>query len=293
VTDIDLNPPPGAIVVGVDSSPDSDRAVIWALGLAERTHQPVHFVHVQPSPPPYVEGDQAHEVWERAGRAVLDTAVAEAEQVHGVPVSAQTVNDTGEATAEALVRVSTDAAMLVLGARGHGGFSGLLMGSVSQHAARLAACPVVAVRAQADPRADRVVVGVDDSDGAQDALAVAFEIASRRHTDLTAIHASHAQTLYGRGVSKLPARGNAAGSLREQKAALDRLVAPWQQKYPMVTASTEVVPGHPGEVLTDASERASLVVVGSRGRGAFTGMLLGSVGQEVLHRARCPVVIAR
>lgn len=291
--DMDGAPPTGAIVVGVDSSPDSDRAVIWALGLSERTHQPVHFVHVQPSAPPYVSDDQAQEMWERAGQAVLDTALAEAEQVHGVPVSAQTIHDTGEAAAEALVRLSGDAAMLVLGARGHGGFSGLLMGSVSQHAARHATCPVVAVRAQADPRADRVVVGVDDSEGAQDALAVACDMASHRRTGLTAIYAGHAPSLYSRGATILPMRTDVAEHMGEQQQMLARLLAPWQQKYPSVPVTPEVIPGHPGEVLANASERAALVVVGSRGRGAFTGMLLGSVGQEVLHRARCPVVIAR
>jgi nucleotide-binding universal stress UspA family protein len=267
--------------------------VIWALGLAERTHQPVHFVHVQPSPPPYVGSDQNRESWERAGQTILDTALAEAEQVHGVPVSSENVVDTGEATAEALVRISSGAAMLVLGARGHGGFSGMLMGSVSQHAARHARCPVVAVRAQAEPSADRVVVGVDESDGAQDALAVGFELASRRKAGLTAVYAWHAASLYGRGAGLLPMRGDVAEHLGEQQQMLARLLGPWQQKYPSVQVLPEVVPGHPGEVLTHASERAALVVVGSRGRGAFTGMLLGSVGQEVLHRAKCPVVIAR
>jgi nucleotide-binding universal stress UspA family protein len=290
--DMDSTAPAGAIVVGVDSSPDSDRAVIWALGLAERTHQPVHFVHVQPPAPPYVGDEQSQQLWEQAGRTVLDSAVAEAEQVHGVPVSAQTLNTSG-ATAEALVEAGRDAAMLVLGARGHGGFTGLLMGSVSQHAARHASCPVVAVRAQADPRADRVVVGVDDSDGAQDALAVAFELASRRKVGLTAVLAWHAPTLYERGTGVLPMRGDAGEHLSEQQQALARLLAPWQQKYPAVAVTPEVIPGHPGEVLTDASQRAALLVVGSRGRGAFTGMLLGSVGQAVLHRAACPVVIAR
>lgn len=290
--DMDSTAPAGAIVVGVDSSPDSDRAVLWALGTAERTHQPVHFVHVQPPAPPYVGDEQSQQLWEHAGRAVLDAAVAEAQQVHGVPVSAQTIHEAG-ATAESLVDASRGAAMLVLGARGHGGFTGLLMGSVSQHAARHATCPVVAVRAQADPRADRVVVGVDDSDGAQDALAVAFEMASRRRVGLTAILAWHAPSLYRQGAGWRPTRADVGEHLGDQKQMLSRLLAPWQQKYPTVTVTPEVVPGHPGEVLVNAALRAAMVVVGSRGRGAFSGMLLGSVGQEVLHRAACPVVIAR
>jgi nucleotide-binding universal stress UspA family protein len=286
-------PQTGAIVVGVDSSVDSDLAVSWALALAERTHRPVHFVHVQPAAPPYVSGEEALESWDRAGQSVLDLAVAEAEQVHGVPVSAQNVRDDGRATAEVLTRLSREAFLLVLGARGHGGFSGLLMGSVSQHASRHATCPVVAVRAPADPRAHRVVVGVDDSEGAQDALGIAFEVAAARRLDVTAIHAWHAPSLYGPGVAVLPMRQDVGEHLGEQEQMLARLVAPWRQKYPAVAVTTEVIPGHPGEVLGTASEHAALVVVGSRGRGAFAGMLLGSVGQEVLHRARCPVAIAR
>jgi nucleotide-binding universal stress UspA family protein len=88
-------------------------------------------------------------------------------------------------------------------------------------------------------------------------------------------------------------RSNVIDQLGEQQQLLARLLAPWQQKYPAVDVVPEVVPGHPGEVLANASERAALVVVGSRGRSAFAGMMLGSVSQEVLHRARCPVVIAR
>lgn len=289
---MDVPTPTGAIVVGVDASEDSDRAVIWALGMAEPSGTPVHFVHVQTSAPSYLLDETGRQKWERAGQAILDAAIEQAEQVPTVPVSRQTIFEPGVATADGLVSASRDASMVVVGTRGHGGFAGLLVGSVSQHVARHADCPVAAVRAQADPHANRVVVGVDDSEGAQEALALAFEIAAQHGVGLTAVHAFHAPSLYGRGVV-LPMPGDVGEHLASEQQELARVLAPWEQKYPGVPVTPEVIPGHPAEVLTHASGRAALVVVGSRGRGAFTGLLLGSVGQQLLHLAQCPVLIAR
>lgn len=289
---MDVATPTGAIVIGVDASEDSDRAVTWALGTAEPGRTPVHFVHVQTCAPSYLLDEIGRQKWERAGEAILDAAVEKARQVPTVPVSRQTIFEPGVATADGLVSASKDASMVVVGARGHGGFSGLLMGSVSQHVARHASCPVAAVRAQRELHADRVVVGVDASEGAQEALALAFQLAAQRGVGLTAIHAWHSPSLYGRGVV-LPMPGDVGEHLATERQELERWLAPWEQKYPGVPVTPEVIPGHPAEVLAHASGRAALVVVGSRGRGAFSGLLLGSVGQQVLHLATCPVLIAR
>lgn len=216
----------------------------------------------------------------------------QAERVDGVRVTSETVADTGVATAEALVSTSTDAAMLVVGARGHGGYAGLLMGSVSQHAVRHAHCPVVTVRPPMHEEENRVVVGVDHSDGAEDALAFALQIASLRGAPLMAIHAWRAPSLHGAGVT-LPMPADTGRAIRIEEQRLAEQLAPWRRKYAGVRIGSEVVPGHAAPVLTDASDHAALVVVGSRGLGAFAGMLQGSVSQAVLHHAQCPVAVAR
>lgn len=287
-----VHTPPGAVVVGVDSSADGDRAVEWALAHASRTHQPVHLVHVSPRTlPPAHSFPGARTVAEETEEAdtVLEEALAVAQGVDRV--TAERVEDPLLATGEALVLAARDASMLVVGARGHGGLTGLLMGSVSQYAARHATCPVVTVRKPTDLGADRIVVGVDDSDGAQDALALGFELASDRGVGVTAVHAWHAVGTHGPGVA-LPMPRDFGAQLAEENHLLGNRLERWQKKYPDVPVTPEVIPGHPASVLTHASEHATLVVVGSRRRGPLGAMLLGSVSQAVLHHARCPVAVA-
>lgn len=282
--------PTNAIVVGIDASVDGDRAVTWALALAARTGQPVHFEHVlDTSYVPEVDPSTL-ETWAAAGRALLDSAVAQAEQVPGVRATSH-LADTGLAPAAALAAASQDTAMLVVGARGHGGYAGLLMGSVSQHVARHASCPVIAVRRPSAPDETRVVVGVDPSEGAEVALGLALQLASDVGAPVTAIHALRAPAMYGVGVA-LPLPTDTGQAIIDAERAFAEQLAPWRAKFPSVTLTSEVIPGHPTAVLTDASEHAALVVVGRRGLGAFAEMLLGSVSQSVLHHAKCPVAVA-
>lgn len=281
-----------AIVVGIDGSLDSDRAVTWAVELALLTHQPVHYVHVAPEAPRTLTDIDVQARWAENARVVLDEAVTRAERVPGLRVSSETIDGSGLATAEALVAASRNAAMLVVGSRGHGGYAGMLLGSVSQHAARHADCPVITVRGTAAEVQHRVVVGVDRSDGAEDALALACQLAAALDAPVTAIHAWRAPALHGAGVA-LPMPEDTGQAIEREEQLLAEQLDPWRHKHPALHISAEAVPGHAAAVLTDASEHAALVVVGSRGRGAFAGMLLGSVSQSVLHHAHCPVAVAR
>lgn len=281
------------IVVGVDSSADSDRAVAWARALALRTRAPLHLVHVQPAPPEGVTDDWARRQWAAAGRLVLENAELDVQQADGLTLSSESIEDTELSITEALVEASRDAAMLVLGARGHGGYAGLLTGSVSQHVTRHAVCPVVTVRQCADPAATRVVVGVDGSDGSDQALRLAFPFAADLDATLTVIHAWRAPALHGAGAAMLPMPAAAPQAIATQEQLLTEQLDPWRAKFPEVEVVVEAIPGHAARVLADASEHAALVVVGSRGHGAFADLLLGSVSQAVLHHARCPVAVAR
>jgi nucleotide-binding universal stress UspA family protein len=167
----------------------------------------------------------------------------------------------------------------------------MLLGSVSGHLSRHASCPVVVVREQADPQARRVVVGVDGSPGSEKAIGFAFDAASRDGAALAAVHAWH----YPWADLRMPSRSmeEIAEDIQAREEWLHKVLAGWTEKYPDVGATCEAIPDHPARVLVNASEHASLVVVGSRGRGGFPDLRLGSVSRAVLHRAHCPVAIVR
>lgn len=182
------------------------------------------------------------------------------------------------------------AALLVLGSRGLGGFTGLLAGSV---AVALGHCPVAVIRGEdADPGAP-IVVGVDGSAANQAAVALAFDEAAMRGCGLVAVHA-WTDTVFPvtpNGVF-FPELDWTQLTERAKELLVERL-AQWQDKYPQLTVRLVVEHDRPAHALPHAAQEAQLVVVGSRGRGGFTGLLLGSVSQAVIHHAPCPVVIAR
>jgi nucleotide-binding universal stress UspA family protein len=279
----------GRLVVGVDGSPDAERALAWALGVAGPLGASVHVLHGSP----LLLGDTSPAATQRAmsryAAEVLDRARKAAHDL-GTEVTTEAVDLGG---AEALVQASRDAAAVVVGARGHGRVSGALIGSVSQHVARHAESPVVVVREPADPAARTVVVGVDEGPASRGATAFAFRFAEALAAPLLALHAWEDPDLDRSGVV-LPLRPELDAEMqRAELSALDEELAPQRERHPGVVVSRDVVPTHPQRLLVDASHHAGLVVVGSRGRGGFTGLLLGSVSQAVLHSAACPVAVVR
>lgn len=273
--------PPGVVVVGVDTSPDSDRALHWALAHASRTRQLLRLVHVTPRMSGAREAD-----------AVLEhalSAIADHDGIGGV--TTERIDEALLGPGEVLLQATGDASMLVLGAGGQAGTTGSRIGSTSQYTTRYATCPVVTVRPAADAGAARILVGVDDSDGAQDALSFTFEVAAPRGVGVTAIHVWQPVGSQAPGaVRRMP--GDVGAQLAEADRLLGGWLWPWQQKYPEVPVTAEVIPGRPDPVLTHASDHAALVVVGARGGAAVSGPLRGSVSQDVLRHARCPVAVA-
>ncbi|UBU11524.1 universal stress protein [Nonomuraea gerenzanensis] len=255
------------IVAGVDGSVPSRAAVAWAAADAHRMHEPLLLVHALDRAPYQIAGFANAALPDsvlRAGRKVLNEALALVhERRPTVEVSTRTVEG---AAAPALCDLAGEATELVVGSRGRGALAGALLGSVSDHVAGEASCPVVVVRGELRPCYGQVVAGVDDSPASGPALAYAFEQAALRDSTLRILH------------SRTPA---GAG----QPPAVE-LLETLQKKYPQVTVIEQAFVGHP----VDASGEADLLVVGSRGRGSA---LLGSVGRGVLHHARCPVAVVR
>jgi nucleotide-binding universal stress UspA family protein len=194
---------------------------------------------------------------------------------------------------ETLVRESSEASLLVLGTRGLGGFAGLLVGSTSVALAGRTHCPLVVVRGSDDAGTGKpVVVGVDGTPVGESAIAFAFEQASAHGSELVAVHSwTDPAVLNALAGGALMAD---YGMLEEQATVLlaERL-AGWQEKYPDVRVTRHVVREHPTRTLLHFADGAQLVVVGSRGRGGFAGLVLGSTSQHLLHHAPCPVAVVR
>ncbi len=287
-----------AVVVGVDGSTDSMRAVRWAAADAARRHRPLHLLHAHNWPefmyPPLgMALPVAYETdtQETAARVLADAAVQARDVRDDLHI---TTESTTRLCLPALLAASRRAALVVVGSRGLGGFTALLVGSTGAELAAHAACPVVIVReaTTGGPNAGRVVVGVDGSHDAALALAVAFEQAAFRATGLTAVNACQWQVAGQRDGVATPIYGE-EDAIAGARRALAESVAGWREKYPQVDVRLDVVTGRAGGVLVDAARGAELLVVGARGHGGFAGLLLGSAGQAAVHHAPCPVVIAR
>jgi nucleotide-binding universal stress UspA family protein len=280
------------ILVAYDGSADSERALRWATAESLRTRFPLRVLAVNAVIPP---------TWGAVGGVgmigVYDVALsdstavlAQAEKVIAeAGVEDASVEQRSGHVVDELLRASESAAMLVVGSRGHGPAAVAVLGSVSQHLARHATCPVVVVREPRDPDASRIIVGIDGSWSSIAALEYACERAEETGETVVALHAWHVRAP-STDVWNSEARVLETG---DREVLLAESVAGVVVDHPDVRLEKEVVAVAPAQALVDASEGASLVVVGSRGLGFFSGLLLGSISQTVLQRAQCPVAVVR
>jgi nucleotide-binding universal stress UspA family protein len=216
-------------------------------------------------------------------RALAAAAERAAKAAHGVLIDTDPL--TGP-PAQAIVESGSGALMLVVGSRGAGAFTALLLGSVSRYAASHASCPVVVVRDEAPEPHGLVGAGVGDLDNCGDSLSFAFEEASLRHASVLALHAWRTPQTDISRAGQMSAAPEQRAIAADAAKHLDTLLEEWRAKYPDVPASQEVVHGHPGRALIGLSARADLVVVGRH--SGHQGP--GSVRHAVLNHAHGPVV---
>ncbi|MFG1813535.1 universal stress protein [Kribbella sp. NPDC049174] len=280
------------IVVGYDGSPASETAGHWAAIEAGRRHAKVRLVHVLSVPLSGPIGVSLQtESLRQAAQRLLDQTCAHMRAEHpGLEIEG--VLQFGGA-APALLQEATDAVLTVVGSRGLGEFRDLAVGSVSAHVATHAPCPVVVI----PPRwrsegADGIVVGVDGSPTSSAAIDFAFAQAQARNTTLTAVLAWHDPVRTGPG-DMLPLVYDLDALEQQAATVLAESIAGRSETYPDVLVKQELVRGHADDVLIDTGRTAELLVVGSRGRGAFRGLLLGSTSRSLVHYAPCPVAVVR
>ncbi|NEA28770.1 universal stress protein [Actinomadura bangladeshensis] len=275
------------IVAGYDGSQNGVRALEWAADEARARGLPLTVVHAWEF---NVGGSMAMPMVDLRSLAqeTLDGGVEHVrKEAPDVPV--QGVLRCGQSAAE-LIEAGRNAALIVLGPRGLGGFAGLVLGSVSAQVVAHAPCPVVIARGDLDRRPGtepgRVVVGVDGSPASRAALAMAFTEAELHGLSVHAVVAWEPAPVEG-----VPPLVDEAGIQEAATTRLDQLMIPLRDRHPGVDAQAEVKVGAPREVLLDAAQDARLLVVGSRGMGGFRGLLLGSVSHALVQHAPCPVAV--
>jgi nucleotide-binding universal stress UspA family protein len=280
--------PAGAVVVGYNGKEHSRTALAWGTEEAVRRDVPLIVLFaanypgmtVEPGPGLLHRDPGALE----AAEEVTAEGVARARQAApGLSVVGAT-----EVTSpsQALVEAGGHAAVVVLGSRGYGRVVGALLGSVTFAVAARARCPVVVVKDETPDRPlgrdHRVVVGTDGSPGAAGALRFAADQAAARAAALEIVTCTG-----GRQVGDVDDQELRASAERIARSAADAL----QMTHPGLTVTTRVGDGPAEATLVDASVDAGMVVVGTRGRGAFEGMLLGSVSHALIHGAGCVVAV--
>ncbi|MCI3928874.1 universal stress protein [Streptomyces sp. AN091965] len=282
------------LIVGADGSEESLSAVDWAVDEAVRRGAPLRIVYAS--------------AWERyeghkpsfgthRGAARTYTEHIPAQAVTRAHTRAPALKVTSDVRVEdpvtALVQEAAGAAAVVVGCRGRGELAGLLLGSVSLSTAAHAAAPVIVVRGGRQNRAggfQRVVVGIDEGDKAEAAVAFALRAAELRGGELRAVHAWRCPA------HEAPEPPRAAEptdfhQVRAETRLEEVLRAVVALGHTAVRVRRDAVEGLARAALLDASTTADLLVVGARRRKGHVGMQLGPVNHAVLHHSACPVAV--
>jgi nucleotide-binding universal stress UspA family protein len=282
--------PMGRIVVGVDGSEGAAHALRWAEAEAAHRQWTVravlawgylnqHSVTTQGFDPDYSAED---------AEAALASYVRDALDVDGAAAVERHV--VADLAARAILEAAADADLLVVGARGLGGFRGLLLGSVSRQCLHEAKIPVAVIRADTlEALAPLVIVGVDGSKASDRALSWAADEARAREATLEVIHAW--QPPYLGGYPFVQATIDFGAFEDDARKVMADAIARADLTGLEDRVQQTIVCAGPSSALLEASARSQLVVVGARGIGRVERFLIGSVSDQVAQHATAPVVV--
>ena len=288
--------PTGSVIVAVDGSHHADQALAWAAEEARVQRRPLTIVHVE-----HVIGSQERGWLAQAGIPLSQITAeirAESEQqirrAHALAVEAEpgieidTVRRMGDARA-VLLELANRASMIVLGSRGRGPVSSLLLGSVSIAVSRHAACPVVVVR----PREDRarlhgVLVGTDCSGRSLPTLETAFREASYHGFPLTVVHCQWEALAVPGGWRAAHATDAFYDDARIRVA---EVLAGLQEKFPDVGVSVRITVGQVDQCLADLSRAYELTVIGRHARTLLERVGSFSLSTAIVEHSCGPILI--
>lgn len=275
------------VVVGVDSSEHARRAALWAAREARDRSGSLTIVNALDLPigPARVMEAAAHGQRRRAEAEALVTRIAEVVALEHPDLVLETVvSDLGPA--RALVDLSLDADLLVTGTRGHGGFTGMLLGSVSQRLAAHAHCPTVVVGCEQISESRREVVVAVGRDEAPETIEFAFSTADRLGLQVRAVRAYQPIATFGGQVNEsvIEARETAVFNV-------ESLIKIAREAYPDVPVTVEARHGVTVPTLCEAARGARLLVVGSRRDRGALGVGPGHIVHGLLSHAETPVAV--
>jgi nucleotide-binding universal stress UspA family protein len=279
------------VLLGYDASAASERALAWAVHEAEMRGLPLELCHAWHWPYPFRQADQAVvEIVRTMGGIAAEEGTDLARAMSpGLEVLPRLVRDTAPS---ALLTAARRAELIVIGARGTGGFDGLRVGSAAVQVPSHADRPVIVVPPMSfPPRRDgiRIVVGVDGSPASEAALDFAFTEGNLRGLPVTAVCGWwDPAALPGPEHAPFTDLDTVKGKVRVR---FEHVVARRHAEHPGVAVETRFVMGRPHRVLADNARGATLLVVGDRGCGSAPQALLGAVTRTVLHEAPCPIAI--
>ena len=281
--------PDSGVVVGADGSENGIAALRWAADAAAAYELPLTVLHARPD-----AMAQPTLLSEPTGVLAEAVDVARAQQPD-LEIRALQMPD---APVQSLLAAGETADLLVLGSRGVEGFRGLLLGSTAMHVAPYAQCPVVVVHSGLEgglPFEDtdgypgnpgQVVLGYDGSPASNRAAAFAFRHAAAIGSGVVAVSVEP-----GRGEPESEEIDPENATPGSDTSAFHSPVIVTAASFPDVPVTFVAGTGRPAEVLLAEAVGAELLVVGSRGSGGFSGLIMGSVSQKVLAHADCPVAV--
>lgn len=280
------------VVVGIDGSDSAMAAALWAADYAARTSSTLLLLHaVARLDWHFLTDSKAPEIDGETTDSALGPVEAAVRAAHSdLDVRSVTVK---ESVAGALQDASASARLLVVA-------SGTDEGMLGSHVVRIthrALCPVLVWRAPTAHRTGKplpVVVGIDESEDSLRALTVAFDTAHALHAPLKVVHMWDIAAAVGLGYSQGLMDWQLLELLQsQQRQRMDELVRPLSKEYPNAHVTEVFQDVSPAKGLRELSKEAQLVVVGSHGRGRIATSTLGSVSQNVITHAECPVLVVR
>ncbi|MGD7003504.1 universal stress protein [Corynebacterium halotolerans] len=288
------------VVVAVDGSVASQVAVRWAANTANKRGIPLRLASSYTMPQfLYAEGMvPPQELFDDLQAETMEKVEEARSIAHEVAPELKIGHTIAEGSPiDMLLDMSRDVTMIVMGSRGLGGLSGMVMGSVSAAVVSHASCPVVVVRddnpVNEDTKYGPVVVGVDGSEVSQRATEFAFAEAEARGCELIAVHTWMDMQVQASLAGLSAAQQQWEEVEREQSELLSERLQPLIEQHSNVPVKKVITRDRPVRALVEQSEGAQLLIVGSHGRGGFRGMLLGSTSRALLQSAPCPMMVVR